>query len=131
MTAKTDAKWFGADNNRRRRARLENILVDAGIKPSQFGPTLPADVSARIRAVDAALDRLALTNYRAQSPGGEALLAFANLSQAQKARLAWEVFETLEYNSDGNPGNEWGPDTTMQLGQVFDRYGVTFTDPNN
>jgi hypothetical protein len=60
----------------------------------------------------------------------EAQQAFDRLTTQQKADLAEEVFATLEYNEDGNPGPEWNADMSPRVGQVFERYGVTFTDPS-
>jgi hypothetical protein len=59
----------------------------------------------------------------------EAQQAFNALTLVQKANLAKEVFEILEYDEDGNPGSEWSSDTTQYLGDLFNRYGVTFTPP--
>ena len=59
----------------------------------------------------------------------EAQQAFDRLTTQQKADLAEEVFETLEYDEDGNPGPEWNADMEQRLSPLFERYGVTFTDP--
>lgn len=59
-----------------------------------------------------------------------AAVQFAQLDDQARARIAYETFAILEYDEDGDPGSEWSSDTTQYLGEMFDRYGVQFTDPN-
>jgi hypothetical protein len=59
-----------------------------------------------------------------------AAVQFAQLDDQARARIAYETFAILEYDQDGDPGSEWSSDTTEYLGEMFDRYGVQFTDPN-
>lgn len=55
------------------------------------------------------------------------------LSEQQRWSLLYEVFEILEYGRDGEPGAEWSTDIEIlaNLSEVFGRYGVTLTDPND
>lgn len=55
--------------------------------------------------------------------------AFAALTDVQRGRLLREVFEILEYDEEGRPGSEWRSDTMQALGELFNRYGVLFTEP--
>lgn len=55
---------------------------------------------------------------------------FDALPDHRKLALLGDVFTVLEYDEDGNPGSEWSPsDTTQALGDLFRKYGVTFTTP--
>jgi hypothetical protein len=56
--------------------------------------------------------------------------AFAALTADQRTRLLRGVFEVLEYDPDGRPGGEWSSDTTQTLGDLFARFGITFTNPD-
>lgn len=56
---------------------------------------------------------------------------FDALTISDRASLAEDVFNVLELDEDGNPGSEWSSDTLQALGETFERYGVTFTDPNS
>lgn len=56
---------------------------------------------------------------------------FDSLSDYSKLQLLAEVFDALEYDSDGNPGAEWSSDTTETLGQLFHESGVKFTPVDN
>ena len=57
--------------------------------------------------------------------------AFAKLSNSERAYLAVRVFDLLEFDADGNPGQEWnGADVCASLGEIFEQAGVKFTDPN-
>jgi len=64
-----------------------------------------------------------------------AAVQFSRLSTAQRCTLAGEVFNVLEYGApnpvDGDPGVEWGSDTTKALGTLLGSYGVTFTSPDD
>lgn len=55
--------------------------------------------------------------------------AFAALTDDQRARLLGGVFEILEYDEDGEPGQEWSSDTTQDLGELFGHFGIVFTSP--
>jgi hypothetical protein len=55
--------------------------------------------------------------------------AFAALTADQRTRLLRGVFEVLEYDVDGRPGSEWSSDTTQALGELFDRFGITYHQP--
>lgn len=57
--------------------------------------------------------------------------AFDQLPTTRRLALLEEVFNFLEYQADGTPGPEWGPDTTMGLGCIFDNYGIVFTNPDD
>lgn len=51
------------------------------------------------------------------------------LTDDEAEALLRRVFEILEYNQDGEPGNSWDSDTTQALGEEFGAYGITFTSP--
>jgi hypothetical protein len=55
--------------------------------------------------------------------------AFAALTGDQSARLLRAVFEILEYDQDGEPGQQWSSDTTQDLGELFGHFGIVFTSP--
>lgn len=56
---------------------------------------------------------------------------FDALPDDRKLRLLTAVFNTLEYDVDGNHGAEWSPDTLQDLGNLFEAYGVRFTSPED
>lgn len=56
---------------------------------------------------------------------------FDRLSDAAQLNMVREVFCILEYDEDdGEPGSEWSSDTLELLSDVFNRRGITWTDPN-
>lgn len=60
-----------------------------------------------------------------------AIVQFEQLPDEQKIQLAREVFLALEYDGNDEPGSEWDSDTTQNLGETFNGFGVMFTDPND
>lgn len=59
----------------------------------------------------------------------KALEQFNELPWRKQLELCRAVFNVLEYDTEGNPGNAWSSDTTQALGETFERFGVTFTPP--
>ena len=59
------------------------------------------------------------------------IVQYKALTDKQKLQLLDELFEALEYNEDGKPGNgRSGADTELVVCETFDQYGVRFTDEN-
>ncbi|TCC19941.1 hypothetical protein [Kribbella sindirgiensis] len=54
---------------------------------------------------------------------------FDALSADTKVEILSQVFQILEYDDEGSPGNDWSSDTTQNLGDLFASYGITFTAP--
>jgi hypothetical protein len=123
MTAHDQAPWTGFTNYRRRVARLDAALIATA---NEFRPTARPP---RYFAIASAIDRLAAT--KGTWNGDVARRAFQNLTIQERAELAEKVFETLENNTEGIPGADWNADTWQRLDQVFNRYGVTFTQPSD
>jgi hypothetical protein len=57
----------------------------------------------------------------------EAERAFNALADDRRLLLLQRVFEILEYDDEGNPGDEWSSNTTQALGEMFENFGVKFT----
>jgi hypothetical protein len=64
------------------------------------------------------------------APTGPAAV-LAAMPTARKLALLSRVFDTLENDEDGNPGSEWSSDTAQALGELFEKFGITFTPPTN
>lgn len=67
----------------------------------------------------------------AQKKPSNAQVQFDSLSSGDARSLLDEVFGILEYDADGNPGASWSSDTTQSLGETFNAYGITFTEPED
>jgi hypothetical protein len=101
--------------------------IDRKLDEARGYGLVPLGTPPRMEAIDVAIERLRFTAL--EHRGDAARQAFDALSGVKKLNLIEEVFEILEYDEDGNPGGQWSSDTTQSLGELFNRYGVKFTDP--
>lgn len=56
---------------------------------------------------------------------------FDKLSAFDKAVIATQVFNLLEFDSEGNPGVEWNSDTASWIGNVFENRGIVWSNPDD
>lgn len=101
----------------------EAAYADAGMDPSGVGVVVGATPG-----YDGDHD-LGLV-YSVTVYVSEAQQAFDALEPETKLNLLGRVFEILEYDDDGMPGSRWSPDTTQALGELFNKFGVVFTSPD-